>query len=353
MAPGRPLFLSCAFCLLATRVNALTINFVEDAANPLSAQAWQGFQTAASLWESKISSSVTLNIDVGMRNFGSGSSNTIGQAGSDYYRLSYADFRQVVTQNATSANDYAFLSTLPTGSTYSRLINQTNDTPGPDYYATWVDTQSQIYISGGNAKALGLLVPGTSDAFIEFNSAFAFDYNRADGIAFNQMDFIGAAAHEIGHALGFTSIVDFIDIYGGNANFFLSTPLDFMRYSSASSALGISDVSAGKVEKYLKVGSVVLPMSTGTSLGDGQQASHFKDNISLGIMDPTVSYGEMLSITSNDLLIMDALGWRVPSIPEPSTYGLGLGLASLSFAFGRRQHLKPKHSATKASPQER
>ena len=71
-------------------------------------------------------------------------------------------------------------------------------------------------------------------------------------------------------------------------------------------------------------------MSTGVNLGDGQQASHFKDNLNIGIMDPTASYGEQLNISNNDLMVMDALGWSLTSIPEPSTYSIYIGLISLA-----------------------
>jgi len=342
MGLRRHFFLSCAYSLWVVPASALTIQFYEDATNPLSAQAWQGFQTAASLWENEISTNVTLNIKVGMRDFGAGSADTIGQSGSLYYTTSYSDFRQCIATLANSNTDYTFLSALPNTTTYSRLINQTSDTPDDPvehYFATWTDTQSDIYLFGGNAKALGLLPAnyGALDALIEFNSAFAFDYNRANGISYNQMDFIGVATHEIGHALGFTSTVDLIDIYTGSAADFLSMPLDFMRYSTASSALGIQDVSAGPVEKYLQIGDTTLAMSTGVSLGDGEQASHFKDNLSIGIMDPTASFGEQLNISSNDLMIMDALGWSLTSIPEPSTYGIGLGMTAFIAAVARRR----------------
>ncbi len=339
MGLPRHFFLSCAFGLGIIPANALTIQFYEDLANPLSAQARQGFLSAASLWQSEIRTPVTLNIRVGMRDFGAGQTDIIGQSGSSYYSASYSDFRQSITTHASSGTDYAFLNTLPAGSTYSRLINQTNDTPGNDYYATWIDTESQVYLTGGNAKALGLLPANYSaiDALIEFNSSFSFDYNRANGISYNQMDFIGVATHEIGHALGFNSIVDLIDFYSGDAADFLSMPLDFMRYSTTSSALGIQDVSAGPVAKYLRIGDTTLAMSTGVSLGDGEQASHFKDNLSLGIMDPTATYGEQLNISSNDLKVMDALGWSLTSIPEPSTYGIGIGMAALIAAVARRR----------------
>ena len=345
MKPLTQIFLVSA-CLLNVNALALHINLVEDAATPLNTDQRNGFSEAAGIWESRISSNVTINISVGMVSL---SPNIIGQAGSVWYDTSYSDFRTSVAQKATSATDAAFLVTLPNSTTYSRLINQTNDTPGTDPYVTWTDAQSMIYINGGNAKALGLL-SGTNtalDAQILFNTAFSFDYNRANGIAGNQMDFVGAAAHEIGHALGFMSIVDDVDTYGGNAVVFLNLPMDFMRYSASSFALGISDVSAGPEAKFTYINGVTIPMSLGTNIGDGQQASHFYVTGNLGIMAPTASYGQKLTVAGNDLLVMDALGWQLTAlglaeIPEPSTYGLFLGALSLAMACSRRKSLKSK-----------
>ena len=347
MKPLTRIFLVGA-CLLSADASALYINLVEDATAPLNADQRNGFSEAAGIWESRISSNVTINISVGMVSL---APNIIGQAGSIWYRASYSDFRTSVSQKATSTTDAAFLATLPTGNSYTRLINQTNDTPGADPYVTWVDTQSMIFINGGNAKALGLLSATNAglDAEIKFNTAFAFDYNRSNGIAGNQMDFVGAAAHEIGHALGFMSIVDDVDTYGGNAVDFLNLPMDFMRYSASSFALGISDVSAGKEAKFTYINGVSVPMSLGVNIGDGQQASHFYVTGNLGIMAPTASYGQKLIVSKNDLLVMDSVGWELSAlglseIPEPSTYGLILSALSLAVACIRRKSKLTPHS---------
>lgn len=334
--------LIAAALLGSSQSKALDIQFTVDA-NGITAQGLAGFEAAAQVWESLLLDPVTVNVTIGLYNFGAGNENIIGQAGSNFTFPSYSEFRARMLGDITGATDVAVTGTLASGATYSRLINQTNDTPGPDYFATWVDTATDyVAVNRANAKALGLLAGNAvgEDAAISFNSQFTFDYDRSDGITAGQMDFIGVAIHELGHALGFVSIVDYIDQVPGDAYDFPSMPMDFLRYSAASEALGIHDVSAGTVDKYLKVGDTTLAMSTGTGLGDGQQASHFKDNLGLGVMDPTASNGELLAINANDLLVFDAIGWDLTAVPEPSAYGLGLGGLALAFAAIRRRRAR-------------
>jgi len=79
--------------------------------------------------------------------------------------------------------------------------------------------------------------------------------------------------------------------------------------------------------------------STGVAFGGERQASHWKDLMMLGLMDPTAAQGELLLITENDRMAMDAIGYNLAPIPELSQaamYGTGL-LTALAWA-GRRKY---------------
>jgi len=337
----------------AAQTRALDIVFTDvgpgNGHAAMSSQALAGFEAAATIWESLLADPVTVRIDIATYNFGAGQSNIIGQAGSNFYVGTYSELRDAWVSDATSSTDRAFVASLPDGNTYTRVINHTTDLVNP---ATRVLAASDgVYINGGNAKALGLLPAdyGSWDAAIEFNSAFAFDYNRADGIAANKMDFVGVAAHEIGHALGFVSVVDFIDAGSLSTADALHMPMDFMRYSIESLGIGATDTSIDSQVRYLVLGNLGIRVSTGVNLGDGQQASHFIDNAGLGMMDPTASFGELRTFTGYDLVVFDALGWQLTpaglaaasqamsAIPEPSSLGWLGGSLALTAAVWRRR----------------
>lgn len=327
-----------------------------------SVQAQQGFQAAAARWSSLLTDNVTINLTVGFNSLGGG---ILGQAATAEDFHTYAATRSALAADATSPADATAIAHLPGGSSFGMLINRTANNPhGAGSATPYLDNNGDannqlLYFSNAEAKALGMAVTpqtltgciGNCDGFIQFNSDFNFDFNPNNGTDANAFDFVGVASHEIGHVLGFISGVDILDAnappYNGPFNdseFTYVSMLDLFRYSAASSAQGVIDWTADNRAKYFSLdGTTMGPQfSTGENFGDGRQASHWKDNLFIGIMDPTAGMGETLHITGNDVLAMDAIGWNVAAIPEPS--GWAMLIAGLMVLAGRRNGRSSKLS---------
>lgn len=255
--------------------------------------------------------------------------------------------------DAKSGTDKKAVANLPTGSCLSVLMNGTNVNPaGVGNAATFLDNDcdannSTIRMTLANARALGLYAPagGLVDGNISFSSGFAsiFDFNRGDGIGAGMIDFVGVAAHEIGHALGFISGVDILDlnrtVNAPDSAFTYISPTDVFRCSPESVAAGANiDWAADGRTKYFSLDNCTTTLTTfsqGRTHGDGQQASHWKDNMGIGLLDPTASRGELLAISQLDKQMFDAIGWDVP---EPASIALfTLGAAALAGSRRRKQ----------------
>lgn len=327
---------------------ALTFNFSFTAGTSVAAQ--NAFMAAGSRWSNLFSDNVTVDLTVGTAALGAG---ILGQAQSRELNVGYSAFRSAMAADSTSAADAMAVSSLAAGNSFDMLLNGTSNSPNGFGSATpFVDSDddannSSIFLTAANAKALGLAAEtgnlggnceSTCDAFIQFNSNFAFDFDPSNGIGTGSFDFVGVAAHEIGHALGFISGVDILDFNFGpysDNQFTFITSLDMFRYSALSKASNVTDWTADARAKYFSIDggtTAIAGFSTGTSHGDGRQASHWKDGLGLGIMDPTAAPGELLAISDNDKLAFDVIGWNLkqpPAIPEPATWMmmiLGFGL---------------------------
>ena len=88
--------------------------------------------------------------------------------------------------------------------------------------------------------------------------------------------------------------------------------------------------------KYFSVDGGLSPLAE-FSTGSTYEASHWKDNLNLGLMDPTAGVGELLAFSENDLRALDVIGYdRV--VPEPSTGVCGLAAVGLAVLGRRRFH---------------
>ena len=320
--------------------------------------ALAAFNRAAAEWSQYITNPITININADLTSTGFASSNIIGQTSSTFVYDSFDTVRNAIANQALSQPGNNILSALPTQSQFNANV-ASGMTLGKSF----------IVGTSANFKALGYtsfnytnLTPTTSDGTITFNSAFNFDYDSSNGIDSGKVDFQTVAAHEIGHILGFTSAVDDADYFmtaNPNATIY-ARPLDLFRFSSASMPTsgstftsGVREFTPGSSATFSDT-SVNYSESTGSTYGDGSQASHWKDDGSgssglnsnyIGLMDPSLPNGVREPITSADLRAFDLIGYNIRSAatPEPNTGALlaaiaaGLGFPKIRHVLRRRR----------------
>lgn len=354
--------------------SALTIVLNDTTVGGMSANALSGFTQAADVWESLFSDNITVRLDISFAPLGPG---ILGSTSIEDFIQSYANTKLAIAADATSVSDATAFSNLPAGSSLS-LWTTNFSTGAPFLDNNNTNNNNFLDISRANAKALGMLtnlggpnIPNVNDttskdATIEFSSSFAFDFDPSDGVAGGTIDFIGVAVHEIGHALGFFSGVDVVDAAsnpntsGGATNldtFAVMNTLDLYRYSANSVANAALSAHQGDAAYFsLNAGATsIAPFAQGQLDGDGRQASHWKDNLSLGVMDPTLGFGEVGLERNLDLQALDVIGWNLApaglndsqiTVTSGGTLAFGRVMANTSPAAGTVSLGKTGTSAT-------
>lgn len=302
--------------------------------------ALAAFNRAAATWASYLTDDITVVIDADVRSFGVGNENIIGGTQPIYLQGSYSAVGGLLVDDAADEADDGIVSALPSSLSIRSL--------------TGIAFSGNVLLTKANAKALGLsasfvdgLVGTNVDAHIDFNSDFAFSYDRSSA-APGTIDFESVALHEIGHALGFLSQTDTADGVEIGTNLtgatMSVTTLDLFRFalsdkptSEADFTNGIRELTPG-ASAGLSDGADYYAMSTGVARGDGRQAGHWKDGdltgTVMGTMDPTIGYGQIFTLSGADLRALDLIGYDIAPVPEPIA---AFGVVWFAFAMSRRR----------------
>jgi hypothetical protein len=211
--------------LIANVAQAVSFNFTPtfDTSTPEGQAAFNGFVEAGDLWSSIFSDPITINYTIGFDSLGD---STLAQARSASAVFRYETIATALANDSTSTDDVSAVSNLPgfdvSGTDIFAFVGTEEDGSLEfDPFTTNTVTADNVFldVNKANAKALRLTTDAngnsidysTEDASLTFNSDFTFDFDRSDGIDANTFDFVGIAAHEIGHGLGFISGVDIVD----------------------------------------------------------------------------------------------------------------------------------------------
>ena len=293
----------------------------------MSQQAIDGFQAAADLWKAVLHDDIVVNLNIDFSALGAG---ILGSTSSTTQASNYTDFRAALAADSSSPSDQTAVANLPGGSSLS-LYTSDPTTGAPFIDNNGTANNNLINLNTATAKAVGILAANDSvvDGSVSFSTLFTWDFDRSNGISGDAYDFVGVAAHEIGHALGFRSGADSVDYYSKNGPgaplsldpYRVVTPLDLFRRSASSESAGTDiDIRADTDTKYFSIdggATSLTTFSTGRYNGDGRQASHWKDSLGIGIMDPTSGQGEMLQITNFDVQAFDVIGWNTTPVIPP------------------------------------
>lgn len=295
----------------------LDIQFLVE---PLLAETpgWvDALEAAAIVYESRISDDVVITVRINSVP----SSGGIASVTTPRLALGYASVRAALVADA-SGRESALMAALPApDAVFETEVGQRSTTAA-----------GGLRLTAPQARAIGLpgaLPAGDPDTTMTFNLSRTYDLDPSDGITAGSVDFRYVVVHELGHVLGFITGTD----YSASV---VPTAFDLFRFGSGLPATDPESIAhfrsyprelrRGFEAAVDTVGAVVgaggpWRLSIGI-IGDGRQASHWKDESllglqhSIGVMDPTYNpittfpgYPQYLSVA--DRLAFSLMGWDV------------------------------------------
>ena len=286
-----------------------------------NAAAKAALQRAAGKWEYLIQDqiSVAVDVDFAATYFNEPfPANTVALTNARGVRVTsaslYVSVLDRMRDNASDERQKLLFSNLPDGA-----------------LPTDLGTADLVVLASPIARAIGSLPPdvdpnSTSEQTlgdfpaIGFNSAVKFDFDPSDGVDADKIDFEALATREIGRVLGFTSNAGYAELEPSRASYL--TVWDFFRFRPGQLRSTIYNaqrplLSGGEHVYFL--GGDEIPLSTGRADGtggDGNPAGHWKDDALtgryIGIMDPTLAFGERGGITATDIEALQSMSYQIP-----------------------------------------